>query len=234
MPEVTTAKASRGQDLSHLLEPEQKLEHNHPRGVRDEVAGIDEQGRRMIRQVMDRVPTYVHSCKACMAEDRARMKAPPTLTDADMDRTMFLIPESDYDQRVCKAYLANRYPEAKAIVSQFHAERMSYVKDAQIVVVTRRAAPGKQLGSGYKRMQDEETKGWFDMPVPPETYLHEVVESPPIVVAECMLVKPADMFSEQSIDMSELTARLAERAHPYRIAIPADERDRMFVMRLNS
>lgn len=234
MPEVTTSKVSKGQDLSHLLEPEKKYEHNHPHGVRDEVVGIDEQGRRMIRQVSDRVPTYVHSCKACMQEDRARMQAAPTLTEDDMNRTMFLVPESDYDQKVCRAYIANRYPEAKSIVSQFHAERMSYVKGAQIVVVTRRALPGRLLGSGYKRMQDEETKGWFDMPVPPETHLHEVVESPAIVVSECMLVKPADMFSEQSIDMTELVARLAERAHPYRIALPADERDRMFVMRLNS
>jgi hypothetical protein len=42
------------------------------------------------------------------------------------------------------------------------------------------------------------------------------------------------MFSEQSVDMRELVARLAEVAQPYRIAIPADPKDRMYVMRLNS
>jgi hypothetical protein len=232
MPETTTAKA-RGQDLTHLLEPEVKSVHMHPTGWRDEVVGVDEQGRRQIRQVQARTATYVFSCPACIAEDRARMKAEPTLTAAELGTTLFLIPESDYDRDVCRLYLAQRYPTAQSISHQVHCEKLSYVNGARVVVVTRRGEGGKMSGPSTKRRKDEEGK-FEDFKIPPETYLHEVVESAPIVVAECMDVVPATMFSEGSVDMNELVARLAERAFPYRIAPPSDPRDKMYVMRLNS
>jgi hypothetical protein len=209
------------------------VQHRHPSGFRDEVVGVDEQGRRQIRSVPARTPTYVFNCPACVADDKARMAAPPTLTAAELNATLFLIPESDYDRSICTLYVKERYPEAQSVVHQFHAEKLAYVKDARIVVVTRRGLNGKTPGPGWKRQKDEEGK-WEDFKLPPETYLHEVVESAPIVVSDCMDVVPATMFSEGSVDMTELTARVAERAYPYRIAPPADPRDKMFVMRLNS
>lgn len=232
MPEATTAK-SRGQDLSHLLESEQKPIHVHPSGIRDEVVGVDEQGRRIIRQVPARTPRYVHNCPACMAEDKARLAAPPTLTAAEMESTLFFVPETDYDRDICRIYVQQRYPNAQSISHQVNAEKLSYVKGARIVVVTRRGLDGKRPGPGWKRQKDEEGK-FEDFKVPPETYLHEVVESAPILVSDCMDVVPATMFSEGSVDMTELSARLAEHAYPYRIALPADPRDKMYVMRLHS
>jgi hypothetical protein len=49
-----------------------------------------------------------------------------------------------------------------------------------------------------------------------------------------MDVVPATMFTEGNVNMSELVARLAERAAPFRIALPADPRDKMYTMRLHS
>jgi hypothetical protein len=215
------------------IEPEDKTppKHVHPTGVREEVIGYDDLGRRQLRAVADRTPTYMVTCKACIADDRKRsLEAPAAL---DIDHTLFLVPEPAYDNSVARAYVLSRWPEAVNIVSAFHAEKLSYVKGAQIVVITRRGLNGKLPGPSTKRTKDEE--GTFhDEPIPPDTYLRECVESAPIVVAECMDVVPATMFSEQSVDMRELVARLAEVAQPYRIAIPADPKDRMYVMRLNS
>ena len=227
MPEMSTSK---------ITQREAPVEaHKHPRGVRDEITGFDDLGRRIIQQVQDRVPTYVFNCKACQAEDRARMEAPPTLKPRDYEVTLFLVPESEYDNSVCRAYLAKRYPELEqsqaSIVSAFHAEKLTYVKGAQMIVVTRR--PKSLRGPGLRRIKDDENK-WIDVPVPPETYIDDVIESAPLVIDECLDVKPATMFSEQSVDMTELVARLAERAFPYRIAPPADPKDKMYVMRLNA
>ncbi|HEX6464227.1 MAG TPA: hypothetical protein VFZ98_07240 [Vicinamibacterales bacterium] len=237
MPEMSTSKArpAAPSDSPALpgVEATSALQHRHPSGFRDEVAGVDEQGRRIIRQIAARTPTYVFNCPACVAEDKARMAAPPTLTAAEIGTTLFLIPESDYDRSICALYVRERYPDAQSVSHQFHAEKLAYVKDARIVVVTRRGLNGKTPGPAWKRQKDEEGK-WEDFKLPPETYLNEVVESSPIIVADCMDVVPATMFSDGSVDMTELTARVAERAYPFRIAPPADPRDKMFVMRLNS
>lgn len=214
--------------------PDGPAVHVHPTGIVEEVFGVDEQGRRQLRIVPDRTPTYISTCKGCKADDKARMAAPPSPKVLEhLEQTLFLIPEPEYDALVARAYIATRYPDAGNIVCAFHAEKLSYVKGAQVVVVTRRGINGKQPGPRSKRTKDEEGT-FYDQPIPPDTYLAEIVESEPIIVADCMDVVPATMFSEQSVDMREFTARLAERAHPFRIAPPSDPKDRMYVMRLNS
>lgn len=234
MPEMQTSRAkSQHEEMPKQGAPLFALEHKHPHGMRDEIVGVDEQGKRVVRQVPARAPLYVFNCPACVAEDKARMAAPPTMTPAEIETTLFLIPESDYDRSICSMYVHQRYPNVTNISHQVHAEKISYVKGARIVVVTRRGLDGKPPGPGWNRRKDEEGK-FEDFKVPPETYLHEVVESAPILVADCMDVIPATMFSEGSVNMSELVARLAEHAFPYRIAPPADSRDKMYVMRLNS
>lgn len=205
--------------------------HEHPRSECDVIAGHDDNGRRVIRQVMGRELRYFAGCKLCQHLDQKRMAAPPTLEN--LSQTLFLVPEPEYDNMVARAYIATRYPDAENIVHAFHAEKLSYVKGAQIVVVTRRGLSGKVTGPRTKRTKDEEGT-FYDAPIPPDTYLAECVESEPIVVADCLDVVPATMFSDQSVDMTELVARLAEVAAPFRIAPPADPKDRMYVMRLNS
>lgn len=240
MPEASTSKRATpsiadaiANDPPPAVEAIVALQHRHPSGFRDEVVGVDEQGRRQIRQVTARTATYAFNCPACIAEDKARMAAPPTFTPEELETTLFLVPESDYDREICRLYIEQRYPEAKSVSHQFHAEKLAYVKDARIVVITRRGVNNKAPGPGWKRQKDEEGK-WQDFKIPPETYLNEVVESAPIFVADSMSVVPATMFSEGSVDLTELTSRVAERAYPFRIAPPADPRDKMFVMRLNS
>lgn len=211
--------------------PAKKPPHVHPSGVCDRIVGEDRDGKPIIREVPARTPTYVFNCKACQWEDRERMKAPTEVLD--LDSVLFLVPESDYDQKVCRAYVSKRYPEVTSVTDKFHAERLSFVPNARVVVVTRRAKPGKQLGPRFKRKKDAEDV-WQEWEVEPETYLDDVVESAPINIRECLHVQPAGMFSDQKLDLSELIARLSEVAYPYRIAIPAHPDDRMYVMRNNT
>lgn len=209
--------------------PEPVLQHNHPRGVREMEVGRDPDGRRIIQVIQDRETTYSVRCKACLAADVARMKGPPG--KFNMETTMFLVPEPDYDGLVARAYLAARYPEAEHVVHQYNAEKLAYVKDAKVVVITRRGKNGK-TGPRFKRTKDEEGT-FYDAPIPPETYLDEVVESDPVNVSDCVQVTPGTMYAAESADFAELTARIAERATPFRIA-PPNPPDKLFVMRLNS
>lgn len=231
--EMTTKKASDDAEKRPSaragVEPAPELKHNHPRSVREQVMGQDDNGRRIIGIVQDPAPTYYAACKACQAADKARMAAPPTITN--LETTMFLIPETQYDGMIARAYINARYPEAEHVVHQFNAEKLSYTKGAQVVVITRRGKNGK-LGPRYKRTKDEEGT-FYDQEQPPENYIDEIVESDPVVVADHINETPGTMYSERSADFGEFVTRLAERAVPYRIA-PPNPPDKLFVMRLNS
>jgi hypothetical protein len=206
--------------------------HHHPAGVCDKVVGLDSiSGLPIIREVAARKPMYIPTCKACQWEDRDRLATEPELLD--LSSVLFLVPEVEYDQRICKLHVSKRYPDAKAIASSFHAERLTFVPNARIVVVTRRPPMGSTVGPRYKRRMDEEGV-WQEWELEPATYLSDVVESAPIVVAECMRIESGSMFADQKHDLSELVARLSEVAQPYRIAIPAHPDDRMYIMRSNS
>lgn len=232
--EMTTRKVSDDKPKTSAAATEKSDEHKHvhPQGFRDVIVGQDDTGRRIVHTIPDRTPKYLHNCKACQAEDRARMKEPPSVLN--LEQTLFLVPEPEYDGQVARAYLERRYQgEARNVVSAFNAEKLAYVKGSQVVVVTRRGKDGRSTGPRTRRTRDEE--GTFhDAPIPPETYLEEIVESEPITVSDCIAMTEATMFSDASVDFSELVARLAERAVPFRIAPPADPKDRMYVMRLNT
>jgi hypothetical protein len=236
MSEMISSRVSaRGADAPALDKPAAAVavEHKHPTGYCDQIVGFDDRGMRIINQVPARTPTYLFSCKACQADDKRRMSVPSKLLPSEIDRTLFLVPEDDYAGLVARAYVQQRYGDVPHMVCAFHAERLSYVKGSQIVVVTRRGKDGRAPGSAWKRQKDAEDI-WQETKIPPETYVDECVESEPIVVADCMDVVPATMFTEGNVNMSELVARLAERAAPFRIALPADPRDKMYTMRLHS
>jgi hypothetical protein len=221
--ETTTRKAS-------TTEIVPATKHVHPQGVQEVILGYDpDSGKRIIGAVQGRKPTYSATCKACIEADQARMHEPSALLN--LSTTMFLVPEPEYDGMVARAYLKARYPECENIVHAFNAEKLSYVKGSQVVVITRRGKNGK-TGPRYKRTKDEEGT-FYDAPIPPEDYLHEIVESDPVIVAECIDVTPATMYADQSADFSELVARIAERAVPFRIA-PPNAPDKLYTMRLNA
>lgn len=227
--EMTTKKASDDERPSARAEKPVELKHQHPRNVRETIIGVDDNGRRVIGIVQDEPPSYFAACKACQAADKARMAAQPNI--AHLEATMFLIPETQYDGMIARAYVAARYPEAENVVHQFSAEKLSYVKGAQVVVITRRGKNGK-VGPRYKRTKDEEGT-FYDQEQPPELYLDEIVESDPVVVDQHISVTAGTMYNEQSADFGQLVARLAERAVPFRIA-PPNPPDKLYVMRLNS
>src|ERR1700704_397708 len=169
--EMTTKKASDdnapAERPSARAEKPGELKHQHPKNIRETVIGVDDNGRRVIGIVQDEAPSYFAACKACQAADKARMTGPPNI--AHLESTMFLIPETQYDGMIARAYVAARYPEAENVVHQFSAEKLSYVKGAQVVVITRRGKNGKS-GPRYKRTKDEEGT-FYDQEQPPELYL---------------------------------------------------------------
>lgn len=206
--------------------------HEHPPVHHTVVDDVIDGGRRITRtQERDR-SVYFAGCRLCQLQDRERMQTEPP--PIDFERTLFFVPETDYDQQIARAYILHRYgEEAQNIVHAFNAEKLTYVRGAQIIVVVRRALPGKMLGKREKRIKDEEGK-WDDQPVPPETYLNEIVESAPIIVEDVVRVTKADMYNEGSVDMSELIERLGELVFPNKVQLPADPRDKMYVMRANT
>lgn len=206
--------------------------HEHPPVHHTVVDDVIDGGRRITR-TQERPPSvYFAGCRLCQLHDRERMaNEPPPI---DFERTLFFVPEVDYDNQIARAYILHRYgEEATNIVHAFNAEKLTYVRGAQIIVVVRRAQAGKPLGKREKRIKDEEGK-WDDQAVPPETYLHEIVESAPLVVEDVVRVQKADMYNEGSIDMSELIERLGELVYPNKVQLPADPRDKQYVMRANT
>lgn len=210
-------------------------EHAHPRpGIEDFISGVDDQGRRIVSQRPARAVTYFHACPRCQYDDQKRMTEAPELDAAALDKTVFLVPDAQYDAQVARAYLLSRYgAAAKHVGNSIDIQRLSYVPGCQIVVCARRGINGKSPGPSTKRQKDEEGV-WNDATVDPATYLAEIVESEPIVIADNLVASEASLLLDQSVDVSELIARLMEVAYPYRIAIPVHKDDKQYAMRSNS
>jgi len=189
-------------------------EHDHGDG-RCMEPWIDEDGRRRTRPAQGRVPKYVFSCKACQAEDRKRLDAPATLTEDDAENTVFMIPENATDAKVAREYLKKRYPGMELfIMDTIRPERLALRPGSKVVVLSRRALPGARgVGLAIKQSEDKEGR-IVDVQVPPEEHIAEIVESAPVVVAECVASSSATMFEDATVDISELGHRLGEHALP--------------------
>lgn len=169
---------------------------------------------------------YQHTCKACRAADAERSAmGKRALSDDDLIRTTFLIPKTEYDNAVCRAYILEKYPDAVYVGSSLDISKLSGWPDGEQIVIVRRDTWPKQPGPGTTREKDVEGK-WEYIPVPPETYFHEVVESEPIDVKKTMVVTKADRFTKSQLDLTPLIQRLSEQmALPYRIDMPRHEDD---------
>jgi len=169
---------------------------------------------------------YQHMCKACRAADAARSRPGfCSVKEEDLARTTFLVPDSPYDGRVCRAYLAEKYPDAPYIGSSLDLAKLGgYAEGEQIVIVRRDPWP-KQPGACMTREKDEEGK-WVYTDVDPATLIGEVVESAPVNVKLTVQLSAADRFSKSKLDISPLTRRLGElMAFPYRIDLPKHKND---------
>ncbi len=121
MPEVETAKPKTA--------AAPKIEHRHP--------------------VSYRTPVYYGPCRACQIADEARSGAdkPPLYTVEEQQLITFLYPEDEYEQKVCQAYMAKRYPYAPFHNSQFSLSMMLQLPAGnKIVVIHRIGKPGKPMG----------------------------------------------------------------------------------------
>lgn len=206
--------------------------HEHPPVHHTVIADVSDGGKRITQTVERPRSVYFAGCRLCQLQDRERRESEPP--PIDYDATLFFVPELDYDQQIARAYIRHRYgADATNIVHAFNAEKLTYVRGAQIIVVVRRPLPGKLLGKREKRIKDEEGK-WDDQPVSPEEYIGEIVESAPLIVEDVVRVTKADMYNEGSIDMSELIERLGELVWPNKLQLPADPRDKLYVMRANT
>jgi hypothetical protein len=203
--------------------------HQHGTGKCEEM-WVDEDGRRRVRPAQGRVPKYAFNCKVCKTEDAKRMAAAPTLTDEDIEHTVFLVPERAYDQRVAREYLAKRYPGRELFMTaDIRPARLAMHKSSKIVVVTRRALPGNSsVGAEVKKTEDRHGST-IDVPVDPAEYVSEVVESAPVDVSECVSAAQGTMFSDSVVDLSELNAHLCDLALPgyfvaqYKRVVGSDE-----------
>lgn len=160
-----------------------------------------------------RTPPYQFSCKACLLEDTLRRTAPEDYSDEDFANTLFLTPEDDFDGGLCKLYIANKYGDLAQVTTELRPERMATWRGGRVVVVTRRALPGKTVGP-RSRMEENKHGELVEMTVPISEYLPEVWESAPVVVSDVVAATAATMLSDAIVDLGELHDILCELAAP--------------------
>lgn len=190
-----------------------KVEHVHTAGF-VEIATYDGDGSRRMHQVPGRKPFYVFNCKACVAEDKARREALPTIPDEDLENTVFLIPERDHDSALARLYLSKRYPAEIVALSDIRPERMASWPRSQIVVITRRMLPGARALGGKSELRENKKDEMVEVPIPIEFHLPEIFESAPVLVSDCVTANAATMFADSVTDITELRTRLAELCSP--------------------
>lgn len=169
---------------------------------------------------------YQNTCKACRAADAERSRPGfCSIPEAELERTTFLVPETPYDDQVCRAYLMEKYPDAKYIGSSLDLAKLGGWADGEQIVVVRRDTYPKPHGPGFRREKDVEGK-WEYLTIPPETHIGEVVESAPVNVKETIVNTKADRFTKSQLNIKPLIARLAELMPlPYRIDLPKHKND---------
>jgi hypothetical protein len=190
--------------------------HNHPPEQYAE-QWKDDDGRRHTRSATGRTAKYLASCKACLAEDAARMAGPaPT---HDWESTVFLVPERQDDQKIIRVYLEKRYPGQELfITSDIRPTRLAIRKGVSIVVLTRRRLPGQKFVGGLSKYVENKLEQMVLQEIDPADLVPEVMEAAALNVDDCVTSHAATMFDDASVDLSELRDRLCDLAAPnYRI-----------------
>lgn len=169
---------------------------------------------------------YQFTCRACRAADAERSRPGfCALSEDELPRTTFLVPDSEYDALVCRAYLMEKYPDATYIGSSLDLAKLGGWADGEQIVVVRRDVWPKQPGVSKTREKDVEGK-WIYADVPPEALISEVVESAAIDVKKTIQVSVPDRFTKSQLNIRPFIARLSElMAPPYRIDMPRSDKD---------
>lgn len=169
---------------------------------------------------------YQHTCPVCREEDRKRSALNfRAIPEDDLVRTTFLVPDSDFDNSVCRAYINHKYPYAQYVSSQIDIKRVVHYPDGEQIVIVRRDTWPKPPAAAQKKVKDAEDR-WVYEPIPPESLVHEVVESEALNVRDLIVTKKADRFTKATQDNVPLLRRISElMPPPYRIDLPRDPAD---------
>lgn len=161
---------------------------------------------------------YVADCPACrLADDRRRdMSQPPQVSDEDLYRTIFLIPDFAPEHRIAELYLQKRYPGAVNIGSSLNYNLVPQMPEIQIVVVCRRPQPGGEITPHVRKVLQADNK-WTEEQVPLSELVQEVLEAAPIVVGDAVEVSAQSLVSATVVNTDELVERLADVAPGYRV-----------------
>lgn len=132
--------------------------------------------------------------------------------------TLFLVPEPDYDQRVVKAALKERYEPIShhAIASKFNMQAAPHIPDFAIIVC-KRVVEDPRMSPGSRTERDPHTGEFREFVIAPETYVHEVVLSKPLKISEFITLSEAGWMAARQIDISPFINAVSEAAHPYRV-----------------
>lgn len=175
--------------------------------------------------------TYLSTCRACRAADAERSKLDAVNYDEDaLEHVTFIVPETQSDQEICKAYIFKKYPQAKYIGSALDLSQVPAWPDGELIVVVRRDTWPKPPSSRLVRKKDAEDK-WETVQRPDEEMIHECVESAPIDVRKTIVAVKGDRFTKATVDTMPLVRRLAEHMPPpYRIDMPSGKGDTVMRM----
>lgn len=170
--------------------------------------------------------TYLFTCKACRAEDAKRSKLDHKQVQfEDMERVTFLVP-GGYDGEICRAFLAEKYPDAVYIGSSLDLGQLTGWADDERIIVVRRDTYPKQPGPGFERTKDKEDK-WVTLEVPASRYIEDVAEMAALSVKALLIhTKGANRFEKAKLDIGSFIQRIAELLPlPYRPDMPRHEKD---------
>jgi hypothetical protein len=170
--------------------------------------------------------TYLFTCKACRAEDAERSKLTnKQVSYEEMENVTFLVPPG-YDGEVCRAYLAEKYPDAVYIGSSLDLAQLPGWADNERIIVVRRDCYPKQPLPAYERKKDQEDK-WVTSEVAPSTYIPDVREMAPLHVKSLLVhTKGVNRFEKAKLDNRPFLTRIAELMPlPYRPDMPRDPKD---------
>lgn len=134
--------------------------------------------------------------------------------------TVWMVPDIDYDKQVIGKYLARKYSNLpkEMIQSQVNMQALPHLPDVKLVVLGRRQPEeGTPVGPSTRVEFNQFKNANEHIPIPPETYVHEVYESPPVRVGDYVHVTPGQIFRPQETNIAPLIDVLCAHAAPNRI-----------------
>lgn len=139
--------------------------------------------------------------------------APSFATDPNV---IFLLPDAEYEAKICRAYIAATYPgtPASRVTTQFNLKGIVNLPDLKIVVLRR--MPG--ASAAVRFITTQEGRRHEDVPV--IELVHEVLEAAPIRVGDHVKVSPGALFTETTASTGSLIEALSEAAQPARVQPP--------------